>query len=88
MGRPFFGSIPRSWNFFMSFHIVRYVWHLYVSYSTYKMLNAIASILMEVNRSYEYLCSSFIQTVYTPMVLNMSRKKKKQENKSLQIQLQ
>ena len=85
MGRPLFGSIPRS----LSFHIVHYGWHLYVSFSTYKMLNAIASILMEVNRSYEYLCSSFIQTVYTPTVLNMSRKKKKkQENKSLQIQLQ
>lgn len=38
MGRPLFGSIPRSWDFFMSFHIVHYGWHLYVSYSTYKML--------------------------------------------------
>ena len=82
MGRPFFGSIPRSWNFFMSFHIVHYGWHLYVSYSTYKMLNTIASILMEVNRSYEYLCSSFIQTVYTPMVLNMSRKNTNKKTKT------
>lgn len=82
MGRPLFGSIPRSWNFFMSFHIVRYGWHLYVSYSTYKMLNAIASILMEVNRSYEYLCSSFIQTVYTPMVLNMSGKNTNKKTKT------
>lgn len=82
MGRPFFGSIPRSWNFFMSFHIVHYGWHLYVSYSTYKMLNAIASILMEVNRGYEYLCSSFIQTVYTPMVLNMSGKNTNKKTKT------
>ena len=82
MGRPFFRSTPRSWNFFMSFHIVHYGWHLYVSYSTYKMLNAIASILMEVNRSYEYLCSSFIQTVYTPTVLNMSRKNTNKKTKT------
>ena len=82
MGRPFFGSIPGSWNFFMSFHILHYGWHLYVSYSTYKMLNTIASILMEVNRSYEYLCSSFIQTVYTPTVLNMSRKNTNKKTKT------
>ena len=82
MGRPLFGSIPRSWNFFMSFHIVHYGCHLYVSYSTYKMLNAIASIVMEFNRSYEYLCSSFIQTVYTPTVLNMSRKNTNKKTKT------
>ena len=66
----------------MSFHIVHYGWHLYVSYSAYKMLNAIASILMEVKRSYEYLCSSFIQTVYTPMVLNVSRKNTNKKTKT------
>ena len=75
-------EVSRVAGTFLSFHIVRYVWHLYVSYSTYKMLNTIASILMEVNRSYEYLCSSFIQTVYTPTVLNMSRKNTNKETKT------
>ena len=75
-------EVSRVTGTFLSFHIIHYGWHLYVSYSTYKMLNAIASILMEVNRSYEYLCSSFIQTVYTPTVLNMSRKNTNKETKT------